>query len=218
MFSAILYTQWKWSRVGVVLTVVVAFALPVFTVQSAGTADPTRWDALMVLDAARSWSPWYAALALALGLLAATTAWTHDHRGKHVYALSLPIPRWHYVLLRYGVGAVLLMAPLFALWVGALLATATATIPPGLRVYPTALAVRFGLAVLVSYSIFFAISAGTTRTAGYVLSAIGALVVLDALFAVGNVEVELISPVFDRLVTLPGPFEIFTGRWMLIDV
>lgn len=218
MFRAILYTQWKWSRVAVLLTTVVAFTIPVLSVQAAGIADPTPWNAVDVLGTVQGWSAWYPFLALAIGLLGATTAWNQDHRGKHVHALTLPIPRWHYVLLRYGAGAVLLGASVFALWIGALVATSTATIPPGLESYPTALAFRFGLAVLVAFSLFFAISAGSTRTAAYVLFAIGGLLLIQLLLALANVDVNVVSPIFDRLITWPGPFEIFTGRWMLIDV
>lgn len=218
MFRAILYTQWKWSRLAVVLTAVVAFTIPVLSVQAAGTADPTGWDTADLLRTVQSWSAWYPFLALAIGLLGATTAWSHDHRGKHVYALTLPIPRWHYVLLRYGAAAVLLAVSVFALWVGALVATAAATIPPGLDAYPTALALRFGLAVFVAFSLFFAISAGSMRTAAYVLLAIAGLLLIQLLLALGDFEVNVVSPIFDRIVTWPGPFEIFTGRWMLIDV
>jgi len=29
---------------------------------------------------------------------------------------------------------------------------------------------------------------------------------------------NLLTAIFDRMVAWPGPFEIFSGRWMLIDV
>jgi hypothetical protein len=81
-----------------------------------------------------------------------------------------------------------------------------------------ALSIRFALAVVVAYSIFFAISSGTTKTAGYVLSVVGGVVVVQLLFQVSGSHTNLLTAIFDRMVTWPGPFEIFSGRWMLIDV
>lgn len=218
MFREILYTQWKWTRLGVVAATIAAFGLPILTVQTAGTADPTWLDARVLLAELQSWSQWYPMLALGIGLFAGTAAWTNDHRAGHVYALTLPLPRWHYVLLRYGAGLVLLLAPIVALAIGAALATASATVPPGLDTYATAISIRFALAAVLAYSIFFGISAGTTRTAGYVLSAIGGIVVLQLLTTLSGGDTHVFTRVFDRVITWPGPFEIFTGRWMLIDV
>jgi hypothetical protein len=218
MFKAILYTQWKWSRAVVMLSVVIAFTLPIMSVQRAGITEPSRWETQELLHAIEMWSVWYTLLAAGLGLLVATTAWAQDHRGRHVYALSLPIPRWHYAMLRFAAGSLLLAAPVVALWIGALLATATAQIPPGLNAYPNALALRFALAAFVAYSVFFAISAGTTRTAGYVLAVVGALVVTQVMMEASGMGGGLVEVLFDRVITWPGPLEIFTGRWMLIDV
>ncbi len=218
MFKAILYTQWKWSRAVVMLSVVIAFALPVMSVQRAGITEPSRWEVQELLRTIELWSVWYAVLAVGLGLLVATTAWAQDHRGRHVYALSLPIPRWHYAMLRFAAGSLLLAAPVVALWIGALLATATAQIPPGLNAYPNALALRFALAAFVAYSVFFAISAGTTRTAGYVLAVVGALVVTQVMMEASGMGGGIAEVLFDRVITWPGPLEIFTGHWMLIDV
>lgn len=218
MFRQILYTQWKWSRLVVLLMTFIAFAIPVLSVQRAGEAALEHWEARRLLDSIGSWGVLYPVLAAGLAVLMAMTAWGRDHRGHHVYALSLPVPRWHYALLRFGAGAVLLAAPVVAVWLGALVATAAATLPPGLHAYPHALALRFALAVLVAYAVFFAISAGTTRTAGYILAVIGGVVVVQVLAAVADLEVQLLQAIMDRILIWPGPLEIFTGRWMLIDV
>jgi hypothetical protein len=218
VFRQILLTQWKWSGLGVVVACVAAFALPILTVQQAGAADPTWLDALVLLSAMQEWSRAYPLLALAIGLLLGTTAWSRDHRNQHVYALTLPLPRWHYVLLRYGAGLVLLAAPVVMLSLGAMLAASTASVPPGLQTYPHALALRFALAALVAFSLLFAISAGTARTAGYVLSIVGVVLVGQLLLSLAGGQTKLIEPVFDRMITWPGPFDIFVGRWMLIDV
>jgi hypothetical protein len=214
----ILFTQWEWSRLVVLLGVLGAFALPLLSIQETGDPNTTNWGARMLLSSVQSWSVLYPALAATLGLLIALAAWGADHRGRHIYALSLPTPRWHYVLQRFGAGLVLLMAPALTLWIGALLAAGAANIPAGLQAYPGSLALRFALAMAVAYAVFFAVAAGTTRTAGYVLAVVGAIVVVQVLASTAGVELHLLPSVGERMLLWPGPFEIFSGRWMLIDV
>ncbi len=218
MFRMILFTQWKWSRLTLLPLVVAAFALPLLSVQGAGNPQTTPWEARQLLNALQSWGVGYPVLATMIALFMAMTAWSADHRGRHVYALSLPIPRWHYALQRFGAGALLLGAVVIALWLGALFAAGTASIPAGLHAYPTALAVRFALALFLAYAVFFAITAGTTRTAGYVLAILGGLIVAQVLAAAAGLDIRLIPFLGDRLILWPGPLEIFSGRWMLIDV
>jgi hypothetical protein len=214
MFKVILMSQWKWTRLLLLPAVVVAFALPVLSVRHADISRPS-WE---VIRTSAEWSVWFAALAAAIGLLVGTAAWVSDHRGGHVYALSLPVERWRYVLLRYGSGALLLVAPTLVLWIGSLVATASVDLQVGLRAYPNALAIRFALAVLVSYSVFFAVSSATSRTAGYILTVIGGVVVAQLLLTAAGANVELVDPLIHGITSWPGPLEVFTGRWLLIDV
>src|SRR3989441_12706005 len=169
MFRAILYSQWKWSRLIVVLGTVAGFALPIVSLQGAARADRSPLQAQELLRAVQSWGVLYPVLAAALGLLVAVATWAPDHRGRHVLALSLPLPRWRYVLLRFGAGLVLLTPSMMAVLVGARLASVPATFPVGLESHPVSLAVRFAFAVAVAYAVFFAVSAGTTRSAGIIL-------------------------------------------------
>lgn len=218
MFRMILLTQWKWARLAVALGTVAAFALPVLSMGQFGREQASRWEVQAMLSSIQAWGVLYPVLATGLALLVAALTWSPDHRGRHVYALSLPVPRWHYVVLRFGAGAVLLLGPVVALWAGALVASAAAAIPPGLHAYPSVLALRFGLAVLVAYAVLFAVSSATARTAGYVLAALGGLILVAVLVSVAEVNVHILGPVLIRLFVWPGPLEIFTGRWMLIDV
>lgn len=218
MFRTILYTQWKWSRLVVVLGAVAAFGLPVLSIGQFGRDQASRWEVSEMLASIQAWGVLYPVLAAFLALLIAALAWAPDHRGRHVYALSLPVPRWHYVLLRFGAGAVLLVVPVLALWAGTLVAAGAATIPAGLHAYPTTLALRFALAVLLAYAVLFAVSSGTARTAGYILAALAALVVVEMLASVAEVNVHVLGPALLRIFVWPGPLEVFTGRWMLIDV
>jgi hypothetical protein len=218
MFRAILFSQWKWSRLIVVLGTIAAFALPIISLQGAAPAGRNALEAQELLRAVRSWGTLYPVLAGALGLLVAIATWAPDHRGRHVHALSLPVPRWRYVLLRFGSGVTVLAAPIAAAFVGALLATWTATLPSGLQGYPMALGLRFALAVLLAYAVFFAVSAGTARTAGIILACVGALIVVQIVAAVANVDLDLLATVHGVVLSWPGPLAVFTGRWMLVDV
>lgn len=218
MFRQMLYTQLKWSLIALATLVVAGFAIPIFSVQHAGILRPATPDAAMLLTGVRGWGVAYPILAGALGLVAALTAWSHDHRGNHVYALSLPVARWRYALLRFTAGGVLILPIVVALWVGGLAAGSASTIPNGLHAYPTALAMRFGLAAFVAYAAFFAIASGTSRTAAWVLGVVGALVVLQIGLSAAGVHASFLPDALERLYTWPGPFELFTGQWMLINV
>jgi hypothetical protein len=218
MFRVILYSQWKWSRLIVVLGTVAGFVVPILSVQGA-TAEASRaGGAGQLLLTVQSWGVLYPVLATTLAVLLAIMTWAPDHRGRHVHALSLPLPRWRYALLRFGAGLVLLTPPILAVLAGAVLATRLAVIPPGLQGYPIALAVRFALAVGVGYAVFFAISAGTSRTASIILASLGGLIVIQVLAGVANVDLDLFGHLQMVVLNWPGPLAIFTGRWMLIDV
>ena len=218
MFKALLYSQWKWARIIIVLGTLAGFALPVLSLQGAARADRGALQAQDLLHAVQSWGTLYPLLAAALGLLVAITTWAADHRGRHVHALTLPLPRWRYVLLRFAAGMTLLATPIVAVLMGAVLAAVTATIPAGLQAYPIALALRFALAVLVAYAVFFAISAGTARTAGIILGAIATVVLVQLVASIANLQLDLISTMQVVLLQGLGPLAVFTGRWMLVDV
>jgi len=68
------------------------------------------------------------------------------------------------------------------------LAALTATLPPGLQSYPIALVVRFAFAVFVAYAVFFAVSAGTARTAGIILGVIAALILVQVVASIANLD------------------------------
>src|SRR6184192_2221420 len=124
MFRVMLYSQWKWCRLIVGLGSVAGFALPLVSVQGAARADSSPLQAGELLQAVQSWGTLYPVLATTLGLLVAIATWAPDHRGRHIHALSLPLPRWRYVLLRFAAGVTVLVGPIVAVLLGAVLATA----------------------------------------------------------------------------------------------
>lgn len=214
MFRAILRTQWKWTKLVVLLASVAAFAMPLVSMN----ANVPRNAPRAVIDRMQTWGVGYAILAGAVGLLVAVLAWSSDHRGRHVYALTLPVPRWRYVVMRFGAGVVFLMPVVVALAIGALLATSVEAIPQGLHAYPWALTARFALASLVAFALFFSVSAATARTAGYILGAICAVLVAQFLTDAAGLHWQVLSHAVDLVMGYPGILAVFGGRWALIDV
>jgi hypothetical protein len=66
--------------------------------------------------------------------------------------------------------------------------------------------------------VFFAVSAGTARTAGNSLGVIGAVLLVHIIAGAANVDLDLLGRLQAVVLNWPGPLAIFTGRWMLIDV
>src|SRR5437762_13745854 len=90
MFRAVLYSQWKWSRLIVVLGTVAAFATPLLSLEGAARADRGALQAQELLRAVQSWGTLYPLRATALGLLMAIAAWAADQRGRPIHAPTLP--------------------------------------------------------------------------------------------------------------------------------
>lgn len=215
MFRQILMTQWKWTRGVVLIATIVGFALPLASLQSAKQA----LTSIGFVDAMTPWAAAYGLLAAGLGLVVAMAAWSSDQRGRHVYALSLPVSRLRYVMLRLGAGATFLLPTIFAVLVAALVVSAIATLPPGLHVYPVAITLRFALATGLAYALFFAIAASTSRTAGILLGSFAALILAQyVLNVVFSNNYQLFGKVMQFVFYQPGILSVFSGRWMLIDV
>ncbi len=214
MFRAILKTQWQWTRLAVLLAAIAAFAMPLLSMTSRIPLDQPR----NLISNMQTWGVGYVALAAAAGLAVAILAWSSDHRGHHVYALSLPVARWRYVLMRFGAGVVFLLPIVVALALGAVIAVSLFPIPQGLHAYPWALTARFGFAALVAFAIFFAISSATARTAGYILGLIGAVFVAQFLTDAAGLHWQVASHAVDLVMAYPGILAVFSGRWALIDV
>lgn len=219
MYRQVLHALWSGLRLPVVLLSLIAFALPLLTVtyggglQGAPTGRVAEW-----LYAAQQIGVLMPGLALVVGLLLGLGAWMHDHAGKHVYALSLPVSRRRYVWLRFAAGGTLLLAPVLALGVGALIATLSVRLPSGIHAYPLALTGRFCMAALVCYAIFFAIAISTRRAAVAVLGLICGVMLADLLLSAVGVGASVTPTVFMWLTNWPGPLAILIGRWALFDV
>jgi hypothetical protein len=215
MFKAITESQWKWTRGPALLGALVGFLLPVASLQ---LARPAILQANMFVNLMQEFSVGYSILAAGAGLVIALTAWTHDHRGRHVYALSLPVPRWQYALMRFGAGGLFLLAPIGGVLAGSLVVAATGAIPEGLHAYPIALTLRFGFAAAVAYAIFFAIASSTAKTAGLVLGLIASVILVQVVLSMIAVRYDVVAWAGRLIFEVPGILSVFSGRWTLIDV
>lgn len=220
MFAAVCRIQWKASRTAVALLAVAGFVIPLLAVQQAGfsAGDRRAWDIVYMLAAVESAGILFPVLAIIVGLALSVSAWSADHQGEHVYALTLPVPRWYYVLLRFGAGALLLLPVVAAVAAGSLTALATVDLPTGLRAYPGVVTLRFAFAALLGYALTFALAAGTRRTAAIVVGVV-ALLVMSAVLVDGmGLAHNPLLGLIELLIDPAGPLGAFAGPWMLIGV
>jgi hypothetical protein len=219
MFKALWQVQWKWTRAIALLVTIIGFSIPVISVRvmHAGS-DSYRPPAAVVVSTMQMFGIAYSILAGGAGLAFALLAWSSDHRGRHVYALSLPVSRARYAGMKFLAGLSFLLLPAVGVLMGSLVALLMGAIPGGLQAYPVALTIRFFLASAVAYSIFFAISASSTKAAGLVLGTLSAVFLAAFILSTASIQFDLLGHVATLLFAKGGLLSIFTGRWMLIDV
>jgi hypothetical protein len=217
MFRAILRMQWRESRLALLLLAGAGVAIPLLSLRRTWP-DTDPWAAMRLLDAASSWYAAYPLLALTVALAVAAGAWRPDHRTAHVYALTLPIDRRVYLLLRYAAGVVLFLVVAAALWVGALLAVVGISLPPLLHAYPGGLVLRFCLAGLTAYTVLYGLYGLTARMARLLVAALLVLVLVTAAADLMALHWSPLPSVIDALLGPYSPLGVFRARWMLIDV
>ena len=222
MFKALMKVQWKWTRVTILVATIIGFAIPVGSVRlfdpRGYMPDSMRISPGYIIREMQQAGVLYAFLAGALGLFVAFIAWNADHKGRHIYALSLPVSRARYALMRFGAGSLFLLLPALGVLLGCLLAVAIMDIPQGMHAYPLQVAVRFMLASFVAYAIFFAAAASSQRAAATVLVSIAGFFLVAVIITAMGANVDLIGTASKFIFAEPGVLSIFTGRWMLIDV
>jgi ABC-type transport system involved in multi-copper enzyme maturation permease subunit len=216
MLKAMIRLQWKGCWHLVVALAVAALALPIVSVRTGWRGAGEQLPRFLI--ELQLWGLFYPALAALIAVILAAAIWASDRRGHHIYALLLPIPRWRYVLLRYLGGLVLLLPIALALWLGAVIATASLDLPPGLRQFPHALAAKFGLALLLLFGLAFAVAAASRRAIGIAMKLAGLFIAVHIAVMLLSPKTNLIWTVVTALSTWPGPLAPLGGRWMLIDV
>lgn len=218
MFGQILYTQMKWSRASIALMSVVVFALPAGLWRALHGSYYRSVSAMEVLSGFSSLGFVLALVAFLTGFVLVAQAWQVDAAARHVYPLSLPIAWSRYVALRFGAGAVLLVIPAAALWLGCLLVLALIEVPATLNAYPTTLSLRFLLGSLVGYAVVFAVQYLSGKKAAHVLAAVMLVFAVFAVTAEITGNQAMVSRFFAILFDWPGPLAVFGSEWTLIDV
>ncbi len=217
MFRAMLNVQWTWARMELAVYSAIAFVVPVLVLKAMYAA---RMEGAVgaALSASTGIGGFLAVLAFLAGVTLAARPWILDNARNHVLPLSLPIAWPRFVQLRFLAGATLVAVPAIAVWLGGLLAAMVIDIPATLHVYPASIALRFLGAGLVFYAIAFAIQyIGGRRAPMIVASALLAWLVLEVVsqaLGFGSITVGA----WNLLSTWPGPLEMITARWMLVDV
>jgi hypothetical protein len=197
---------------------IVSFALPAFLWRAVHDTYSRPFSGAEVMRGFEVLGPALVVVAIFCGILLVAQPWAVDSNTRHVYALSLPIPWSQYVSMRFGAGAILLLVPTIALWLGTLFVLTLVQIPPSLHAYPGTLALRFLLGALVAYSLTFAIQYVSGKKAAHLL--LGLALGLAAIFFLAEIAgaERITATVLKFLVRWPGPLAVFSDPWMLIDV
>jgi len=218
MFAQTLYVQWKWNRDFLAFYTVAGFAAPLIILWIALTyLGLTTARELVLVGGVVGVTT--AVIAVIAGLTVAWQGYGVDDRAGHIYALSLPVTRTRALALRAATAALILLLPAIGVWIGSMLAATQVTLPPMLRSYAGALAIRALLAAWLAHTCMFALRYAAGRRAKLVLAAL--VIMIGTLgFATEAVPAarEAILNVGNFLISSPGPFGVVFGRWTLIDV
>lgn len=221
MLRQMLYTQWKWGRMELGVYAVVGFLVPTIAmkaIMAVAGSTATTISISSLLSAASGVGGTLVALSILCALSFALGPWLVDDRQGFVLSLSLPLPWAAFVRLRFTSGAILLLIPTIAVWLGGTLAALVIPIPSTLHAYPTSIAMRFYTASLVVYAATFALQyVAGRRAVWYAAGFIIALATVE-LIGLGLGLNSLSAKLWNAAMTWPGPFEVLTARWMLIDV
>ena len=218
MFAQTLYVQWKWNRDFLAFYTVAAFAAPLIVLWIALTyLGLTSARELVMVGGVVGVAT--AVIAVVAGLTVAWQGYGVDDRVGHIYSLSLPVTRTRALALRAGAAALILILPALGAWVGSMLAATQVTMPPMLRSYAGALAIRALLAAWLAHTCMFALRYAAGRRAKFVLATLAVTIGLLG-FATEAVPAarETIIGIGNFLISNPGPFGVIFGRWTLIDV
>ncbi len=219
MLLEVIRVQWTRVRVTAVLVTLIVFTLPLTILRASdGPVTDAMADVGGWLRAASFVGRLFPVIAALYALYLGAAVWLDDMRGKHVYALTLPISRERYVVYRFLAGAVPVVLASVGLLLGGALAALIVHLPSGVHAYPLALAFRFLVATLVCYSVMFAVGVTTRRAATTLLAAIAVLLLSQLVAGVLDLSINPIGRTIDVLTRWPGPFAILTGNWSLFDV
>ncbi len=221
MFRAMLWSQWKWARGFLLLSVITGVLLAIFVMRGQMSFDGMGVYSIPdLLDRSRQYGVMFQLDATAAGLVLAIAAWQQDARTRHVYALLLPVSRTWYAATRFVCGLILLTIPAVALAASTAIAGALAPLPPVLHVYSIGLAARWMLAASTVYAIIFALISASPRIIKRAVLVAVAILVLDLIYGglIDTTHHSLLGALMQSLFSRNGPYAPFLDGWMLIDV
>lgn len=227
-FNEMLYLHWKAARWPLAPVTLLAFSLPMLVTRMIRVPREFGYGTGSIpgdiIQLESGWLPLFPFLAILVGAMIALTAWSWDHQGRHVYALSLPITRGRYALAKMAAGLLLLAMPVVALAAGTLLGLALTQLPPELHGYPFSFVARFALAAVIIYAATFALASSTVRVTVFIILGLvtlivgGSILVLFLQDALHNHNITTPAEMlYDALMNWPGPFSVFGGSWLFID-
>lgn len=220
MFIALLRMQYRDARWWLLALALAVVAFPLYVLAAAsGSFGGTGADLVLpLLSGLRLSGVMLAFMTFLVAIIISMLMWKDDSVGKHVYALALPVPRWYYLLLRLSVGFTFIALLSTVLWLSALFAASQMALPPGLHAYPTGLALRFALSTTLIFALFFALAALPKRSQIAVIITAYAAMLLAAWVLNLSDSAEPLQNFLRGVGGIPGLFDTFTTRWMLIDV
>jgi hypothetical protein len=210
MFRVILKQVWRDSRWMLLFLAACAVVVTQGAVRLAHVAPGTDLYQSILVET-QFWGLMMPVLAFFAALLLAIITWWPDRRGWWVYALTLPIERARYAMMRTAAGGVMLGGLALVFWIGAAVAAGQAVVPAGLHFYVGGIALRFALALLVCHALWTMLSL-TGRPAAWTV--VGIVVIAIGCELVG---IHAVSWIFNALTGQWSPLHVLGGRWMLID-
>lgn len=219
MFAAMLRLQWRWLRTPLLLLSTVALAIPVL-----GIAPPwgnaTSQGVEGLLSSGQLAGGLLAILAALSGIVVGDVLWRQDARHAYSYPMSLPIRRDTYLRHRASGGALLLLIPAAAMWLGLATIGWRAELPPGVHAYAADTAARAFVVMLLALSVTFAARHGMGLRGRRVLLGLGILVVAIT-------WLEGSRPASERRVSRAigtafsgtySPFAVLFTSWRVVDL
>ncbi|MDH5235632.1 MAG: hypothetical protein OEW77_11795 [Gemmatimonadota bacterium] len=219
MFTQILWTQLKWTRIPLAVLAVVTFAAPALAWRlGAAGYQGAASEPMAIMVGFSAIGTVLMVTACLAGFVLVAHVWNLDAAAKHVYALSLPLPWSRFVAMRFGAGALSLLIPTLALWLGSLFALMMVQVPPTLHTYAGTLALRFLLGALLAYALSFLLQyvAGRRASAVLLVLLLSGVVVTFVLSVLGYTR--LLDTIGHAIVEWPGPLAVFARDWKLVDV
>ncbi|MBL8984389.1 MAG: hypothetical protein JNL26_19540 [Gemmatimonadetes bacterium] len=218
MFRAHLTLAWQWLRLPLALLSLVGAAIPVLGISSPWTVSAPSVDA--ILASAGLVGLLIAVVAVLAGAITGDVLWRQDARHGHSYAMSLPIRRDTFLRYRAACGALLLLVPAIAIFLGIAAINVGAELPPGVRTYAWETASRAWVVMVMALSLTLGLRLGLGVRGRRVLMG-AAMLMTVALWL--EPQVSAGRPTVGAVITVMftgrySPFAVLFSAWPVIDL